>query len=457
MAKVGRNDPCPCGSGKKYKQCCLKAEQVAQGDSDRAMQLHEFDQQMVERLLRFASREFGSEWIKELVELLDGELDSLMAPLVIPGAVYDWASEDGTILELFIESSPRVTPRERIWIEAQRRAGLSVWEVQDVAPGVAITVRDLFTGEERRVLERGASRTLVARDCVLARVVDFEGVSVFCGMHPRNLTPRPAAVVVAALRKTCRFGSKNVSVDKLRESIPFEGWFLTWQTAVNAHDEQSMQLPKMQNTDGDPLLMTKDRFAFDPSDRARLQEELAEIAEPEADDADVAAEQVFLFFRAGNAMHKSWDNTVVGRGVVRKDQLILETNSVRRADDLRAKIEAALKVNVRHRIREHQDPVAMLRAAGESSAPIKKAEPTPPAVIEALRELKRRHMEDWLDTPIPALAGLTPREAALKPRKRNDLVLMLKEIENYESRAPENERMDVSMLYTELGLREASR
>lgn len=23
-AKIGRNDPCPCGSGKKYKQCCLK-------------------------------------------------------------------------------------------------------------------------------------------------------------------------------------------------------------------------------------------------------------------------------------------------------------------------------------------------------------------------------------------------------------------------------------------------
>lgn len=21
--KVGRNDPCPCGSGKKYKQCCF--------------------------------------------------------------------------------------------------------------------------------------------------------------------------------------------------------------------------------------------------------------------------------------------------------------------------------------------------------------------------------------------------------------------------------------------------
>jgi preprotein translocase subunit SecA len=22
-SKVGRNDPCPCGSGKKYKKCCL--------------------------------------------------------------------------------------------------------------------------------------------------------------------------------------------------------------------------------------------------------------------------------------------------------------------------------------------------------------------------------------------------------------------------------------------------
>jgi preprotein translocase subunit SecA len=27
-AKVGRNDPCPCGSGKKYKNCHMKMEQV---------------------------------------------------------------------------------------------------------------------------------------------------------------------------------------------------------------------------------------------------------------------------------------------------------------------------------------------------------------------------------------------------------------------------------------------
>jgi len=35
MAKAGRNDPCPCGSGKKYKKCCLmkdEAETQAQLD-----------------------------------------------------------------------------------------------------------------------------------------------------------------------------------------------------------------------------------------------------------------------------------------------------------------------------------------------------------------------------------------------------------------------------------------
>jgi preprotein translocase subunit SecA len=26
--KVGRNDPCPCGSGKKYKNCCLRKAAV---------------------------------------------------------------------------------------------------------------------------------------------------------------------------------------------------------------------------------------------------------------------------------------------------------------------------------------------------------------------------------------------------------------------------------------------
>jgi hypothetical protein len=37
MEKVGRNDPCPCGSGKKYKKCC-EAKQSRKGLSERKVE-----------------------------------------------------------------------------------------------------------------------------------------------------------------------------------------------------------------------------------------------------------------------------------------------------------------------------------------------------------------------------------------------------------------------------------
>jgi SEC-C motif len=35
MAKPGRNDPCPCGSGKKYKRCCLDKDVAAELEHER--------------------------------------------------------------------------------------------------------------------------------------------------------------------------------------------------------------------------------------------------------------------------------------------------------------------------------------------------------------------------------------------------------------------------------------
>ena len=29
-SKVGPNDPCPCGSGKKYKKCCMQKEKLGE-------------------------------------------------------------------------------------------------------------------------------------------------------------------------------------------------------------------------------------------------------------------------------------------------------------------------------------------------------------------------------------------------------------------------------------------
>ena len=33
---TGRNDPCPCGSGRKYKKCCLVRDEISRGASSAA-------------------------------------------------------------------------------------------------------------------------------------------------------------------------------------------------------------------------------------------------------------------------------------------------------------------------------------------------------------------------------------------------------------------------------------
>jgi hypothetical protein len=36
--RVSRNDPCPCGSGKKFKNCCAKHQQASSGQIEPAME-----------------------------------------------------------------------------------------------------------------------------------------------------------------------------------------------------------------------------------------------------------------------------------------------------------------------------------------------------------------------------------------------------------------------------------
>lgn len=49
---VGRNDPCPCGSGRKYKKCCLPRQEVISLQAVRAERNHEA---LLDRLLDFAA------------------------------------------------------------------------------------------------------------------------------------------------------------------------------------------------------------------------------------------------------------------------------------------------------------------------------------------------------------------------------------------------------------------
>ena len=57
--KVGRNQPCPYGSGKKYKKCCLGKEKVS---SDLLYtRLGEAHDRLAHHLMRFGLKEYGEE------------------------------------------------------------------------------------------------------------------------------------------------------------------------------------------------------------------------------------------------------------------------------------------------------------------------------------------------------------------------------------------------------------
>jgi len=116
------------------------------------------------------------------------------------------------------------------------------------------------------------------------------------------------------------------------------------------------------NTDGDPLLYTEDRYALDGVDPEellvrlrRLRGLLVEAEGPEG--------TRISFVRKGNPIYPSWDLTVVGHALVTRDRLILTTNSVRRADLLRKRVERVAGDLLGRRIRSHQDPTS--RAAAE--------------------------------------------------------------------------------------------
>jgi len=83
MPKIGRNDQCPCGSGHKYKKCCLaknQANQSAQLQSQKvsindevaklqtAAVNHEETMKVIGVFIFFSTKE-GDAWLLELTEM----------------------------------------------------------------------------------------------------------------------------------------------------------------------------------------------------------------------------------------------------------------------------------------------------------------------------------------------------------------------------------------------------
>ncbi len=76
-----------------------------------------------------------------------------------------------------------------------------------------------------------------------------------------------------------------------------------------------------------------------------------------------------------------------------------------------------------------------------------------PDLSEAdLADIRRQFEDRWLADTIPALGGVTPREAAASPEGRKDLAALLDDFEWENRRNPGPFAMDVDRLRKELGL-----
>ena len=80
-------------------------------------------------------------------------------------------------------------------------------------------------------------------------------------------------------------------------------------------------------------------------------------------------------------------------------------------------------------------------------------EPVDPAVQEAIAEMMKRRWEAWFDESIPALEGLTPRQAARSEEGRELLEALLAFYDQSNQRNPDSPtHANTAELRRELGL-----
>ena len=188
-----------------------------------------------------------------------------------------------------------------------------------------------------------------------------------------------------------------------------------WDEVAAARRVHAATPPQLHNTDGDALLLTRDHFTFDPARRAEIAGQLSTIARAEPADEEG---EVFVFLRQGNAMHRDWESTVIGRAVLAEKELVVESSSAKRADDLRLRIEGPAKDDSPTALASTPIRCRSARRADPSRACV----PIPAAEAEQIvREYKARHYQRWIDEPLPALWGLTPRQASRQKGWRGQL------------------------------------
>lgn len=376
--ELGRNEPCWCGSGRKFKLCHLN--QPARFELPERI-----DWLCFKAASYLQHSQEGWEEIGELAELAmeDDEDQSGFESALSDPLVMDLVLTEGGWFEEFVaDRGPLLPEDEALLAESWLLVDRTVYEVVEIQSGKGITLRDLATGDRFPVRERTFSREAQVGELVCARAVPDGQTHQFIG---GIFTVPP--------------GREEEVLDLCADGDPqlIYGWLCDMRRP-----------PAFKTREGQAMVACEAVWrVIDPAQARRTLDAQYKV------DEDGWVET--------HALHED-ESIIRARFELEGDELVVTTLSEERLDAALARLEERVPGELVSQKREPLRP-----RKGDSDAdptdPFAGAGPMlPPEMIE---QLQQKMEERWLSEPVPALAGLTPRQAAEDPTRREMLERLL--------------------------------
>jgi hypothetical protein len=443
--KIGRNDPCPCGSGKKYKRCCL--EQQSATYSLWAQQRDESDE-LTRAMIRYVRANHEDlaldAWedfhLGKVTRRFSWTADEQM--IFMPYFLFHWNPEfvgrrkkalpdGGVIAHSFLRAKGlQLSDLQRQILDQAMKQPVSFYQVVTSKPGESFQLADVLTGLQSDVMEQMASQQAKPGDLLYGSVWTLPGITVLGCSAPIKI-PLSWKAEIIGLRKMLRRRIARQkrplnAEDLLRHADEIRATYLLIRDSFNTP-------PRLCNTDGDPLVLHSLTFqiesaestfdALAPLAEGRSKEEL--LHDAEFDERGKLRSVSFDWLKKGNSKISSWDNTILGSIKISEGSLVAEVNSEKRAKRLRDEIEKRLGANATHQRTVAQTVDEMVaKSPKRNSARAKIDEETvddilrDPEVRKQIQETVQKQVEAWAYQKIPILGGRTPMQAVHDPDGR---------------------------------------
>jgi hypothetical protein len=318
------------------------------------------------------------------------------------GAVLEWAFTDyrarpkaPTVLEDFLKRA--AVPVARALLEARMAAQLSIYRVDAAQPGEWIDVEDIFDGTRFLVQEAAMSGCGVEGHYVPMRIMKV-GEWHLMGLAGPCLTQLQ---IVPALEFLEGLGVE-LSAEGMRKSAQKLGRL--WEFVLECMAEPLV----VMNADGEEMVFQTATFRVEDAGV------VARALDARKDVMAVGDEGQWMWRRKGAGRWGDTDNSVLGQLEMMDDRLVLEVTSAERLEKARKWIETLPGVtfeSARARgVLDEDGPV-------DDALPAKRREVGPEVAREAEEQITKL-LWSWLDMPLPALKGKTPREACKTAKGR---------------------------------------